>query len=234
MTAGGGLIHTQGVTEGARWLIGTVGGAGMRARGARVAPEGVRMKANKPSKGFVTIAGVAAAAAGIGLPAQASTGPHTISLWQVTTIAMAGLLTAGLLTRLWRRQAARPARQEAVSAPRAGGAAAQRAAPGHAAAPSGVAAAPGNHFSREVRGKDILIRYADSRGEHSERRVTIREVLCTEQEGRVSALSVEGFCHVKKARRSFIVARMESIADPTTGEVITDLPAFLHLRAPHH
>jgi hypothetical protein len=71
---------------------------------------------------------------------------------------------------------------------------------------------------------ELLIRYADSAGNTSERRISDIE---PEDPGYIGA-----FCHERQEGRTFKVSRIVSAIDAETGEVIEDLYSYLGIEAP--
>jgi hypothetical protein len=66
---------------------------------------------------------------------------------------------------------------------------------------------------------ELLVRYRDFDGSFSERLVSDIAV-----EGDDSILA---FCHLRQGRRTFKLNRIQSIVDPSTGEIIEDVLAFI-------
>lgn len=71
---------------------------------------------------------------------------------------------------------------------------------------------------------ELLIRYTDSEGNTSERRISDIEPAGPD---RVSA-----FCHERQEGRTFKISRVVSAIDPETGEIVEDLYAFLGVENP--
>lgn len=69
----------------------------------------------------------------------------------------------------------------------------------------------------------VRIRYTSGQGQASEREVDIQSYDDTTGIG-----MFEGFCHLRRARRSFYFARVGQAIDAETGEVINDLRAHLN------
>lgn len=77
-----------------------------------------------------------------------------------------------------------------------------------------------------------MLTYVDSNGERSHRRFTIHEILGGPKKGPVYIL---GYCHLRKAPRTFRIEFIEQIVDLSTG-VVSDKPrdviaTFLHAAA---
>jgi hypothetical protein len=81
---------------------------------------------------------------------------------------------------------------------------------------------------------NVLLDYRDAAGIETKRAVTINQVLGTHH--RDASLTLDhflAFCHTRKAERSFRFERIISAADPATGEVMREFPAWLAKKAGH-
>lgn len=79
---------------------------------------------------------------------------------------------------------------------------------------------------------DVLIRYKDAKGAASDRVVTVRRLVAIAGEGGMVQIDrIVGRCHTRKAERTFLLKRIEGMADPETGEVIDDWRDHLVMRA---
>ena len=74
---------------------------------------------------------------------------------------------------------------------------------------------------------DILISYGSRGKPPVRRRITVHEI---EFDGAIPR-ALDAYCHLRKAPRQFIVARIVEMADAETGEVIADPGAWLAGRA---
>jgi hypothetical protein len=70
---------------------------------------------------------------------------------------------------------------------------------------------------------DVILHYRDSHGQISDRLVTVQHI-----DGATGTL--HGYCHMRHMPRAFRLDRVVTAADPETGEVIADLPAWLAAR----
>lgn len=75
----------------------------------------------------------------------------------------------------------------------------------------------------------LLLHYRDVAGDATERHVTVRRLRGKRVEGsdKIEWKSVYCWCHMRQNVRSFLFSRIQAAADPHTGEVILDLPAWL-------
>jgi predicted DNA-binding transcriptional regulator YafY len=71
--------------------------------------------------------------------------------------------------------------------------------------------------TRDCRGLAFQIRYVDSRGEESSRRITVRR-LATKSDD----VLIYAYCHERRAPRCFASSRISEMIDVATGEVIGD------------
>ena len=80
--------------------------------------------------------------------------------------------------------------------------------------------------------QEVLLRYRDGHGHLSDRKVTVHELHGARgPTGHIAWASLDGYCHARRGPRSFRLDRILSAADPTTGEIIADLPGYLQRRA---
>src|SRR5579875_802569 len=71
---------------------------------------------------------------------------------------------------------------------------------------------------------DAILYYRDASGHRSERRVTVRELIgAFDDEGTAQVTGLMGFCHLRRAARTFLLHGIERIADPGTGEIAADV-----------
>ena len=79
--------------------------------------------------------------------------------------------------------------------------------------PAAAASSPGQ-------GNPLFIQYAEANGEVNSLRIDVLKVEEVQSEGtRRPRLLLFGWCHQRRARIEFAVARIESLTDPRTGEV---------------
>lgn len=76
---------------------------------------------------------------------------------------------------------------------------------------------PSNTSNESLSGASFYIVYKDSRGQKSERRITLRKVSAKGSDIRLNA-----FCHERQAIRSFYASRIIEMSDMATGEVFDD------------
>lgn len=75
----------------------------------------------------------------------------------------------------------------------------------------------------DVLGQAFAMTYIDSKGRRSERRVTIRSVRNTA----AGHTTITGYCHERKAARTFRLDRVEQLVDLATGEVFAEPASVL-------
>jgi hypothetical protein len=73
---------------------------------------------------------------------------------------------------------------------------------------------------------DVDLRYQDSLGKVTDRRVTVRSLDLDPEPG-----SIAGICHLRRGLRRFQIDRLVRISHPVTGEVIADAVPWLVERA---
>ena len=95
--------------------------------------------------------------------------------------------------------------------------------------PAAAASSPGQ-------GIPLFIQYAEANGEVNSLRIDVLKVEEVQSEGtRRPRLLLFGWCHQRRARIEFAVARIESLTDPRTGEVYdrkSAIAGYLRLVAP--
>ncbi len=87
-------------------------------------------------------------------------------------------------------------------------------------------------FNAEGLNADILLHYHGSDGHESDRLVTVRSLTgVVGNDGKLQPDHFTGYCHVKKAPRTFLVRNTLRAAEPDTGELIADLSGWLAMKA---
>jgi hypothetical protein len=82
--------------------------------------------------------------------------------------------------------------------------------------------------------KRLLLHYADREGHETDRLITLRAMDGDMLAGTFfQAKRLQAYCHTRKAARTFLVPHITHMADGDTGEVIKDVPAYLHSLAAH-
>ena len=93
-------------------------------------------------------------------------------------------------------------------------------------------AAPAAKLAVQSGGSPVLLTYLDSSGERSERTVTPQKVDGRRySDGSITVEAFDGWCHLRRAVRTFRVERIISMADPRTGEIIANPAIWLALAA---
>ena len=78
----------------------------------------------------------------------------------------------------------------------------------------------------------IAIRYVSREGRKTERTITVFRLELF-QPGPISSYGViHARCHMRNAKRAFLLERVEAAYDPETGEIIANLPYYLGTRVP--
>jgi hypothetical protein len=73
-----------------------------------------------------------------------------------------------------------------------------------------------------------VIRYVSQEGEITTRRVDVTTVTGTIHRNKtITLVGFEGYCHLRKADRTFYFGSVEAAADPTTGEMIDHYGSFI-------
>lgn len=79
---------------------------------------------------------------------------------------------------------------------------------------------------------DVAMRYQDAGGVTTERTVTINRLSgWTADDGKLHLDMAEGWCHLRRAERSFAPERIVLLLDPVTGEIAPDPVEYLARRA---
>lgn len=75
---------------------------------------------------------------------------------------------------------------------------------------------------------DVRLEYRSAKGAASERAVTIHRLIGTlAPDGMARLQAIAGYCHERKAPRTFLAASITRIADAITGEVPADMVTWL-------
>ena len=83
----------------------------------------------------------------------------------------------------------------------------------------------GGEHRDEVSGCATFVTYRDAEGRRSQRRIT-----CKSLSGDGRPIYLHGYCHERKAARTFKIARIEELVDYRTGEVVEAERHFQELR----
>jgi hypothetical protein len=79
----------------------------------------------------------------------------------------------------------------------------------------------------------LLIRYRSGNGHVSDRLITLHAVDGEAVDGQFRARTLAGYCHTRKAPRTFRCDRIIHIADPDTGEIIPHFATWMLSKGVH-
>ncbi len=78
----------------------------------------------------------------------------------------------------------------------------------------------------------VMLRYRDPAGHETSRRVTVDRLIGgLDRTGSAVVLEINGFCHLRRQPRSFMLGRILELADAETGEIIADPSVWLLAKA---
>lgn len=93
--------------------------------------------------------------------------------------------------------------------------------------PSPVRTNKGPYLAHDVT-VDVLLNYRDGTDRVTERLITVRQLMGTLHRDRTLTLDqMVAFCHLRRNGRTFLFCRVVRAADPKTGELIQDFPAWM-------
>lgn len=78
---------------------------------------------------------------------------------------------------------------------------------------------------------DVVVRYRDAAGIETDRTVTVQAFHIADAEGGTTIQAFDGWCHMRRAERTFRLDRIRQLADPTTGKPVANPAAWLLAKA---